>query len=338
MIQEPTVHDPADDISMERAAPRAAARVEVACPLCGYDQSGAIAAWRNGNQSPLLGRCSECGLEWLWGDLLHPGKQLPHWFAENPRRWAVLVMVSTWRRALRPRRLWEGVQVTMPIDRGRLVMFAAISMLAAYVVAGGMSAWSSYAFGGWGLVIGGTAQPRAVQAALAAVFPFRFGLYADARAVGVVTLLALVWMLLMPMPFLVLRDSFSRIRVRRVHLLRIGAYSLAPLPLIMLALALLRHSAMWVSTSIGLWTNDPALYWTWWRATHSIVNADWFALFIVAAWLAVFWLRALRRYLRLPNAGAVVAMMMLASLLAAVAIVAYLPGSSLAQQVGSWFV
>lgn len=338
MIHGPELQDPQGDSASEHEVPAATARVEVTCPLCGYDQSGAIAAWRSGNESPLRGRCSECGLDWHWGDLLHPAKQLPHWFAENPRRWAVPVLVSTWRRALRPRRLWDGVLVTMPVHRGRLVMFAAVALLAAYVVAGGMSAWSSYAFGGWGLVIGGAAQSRAVQATVAAVFPFRLGLYPDVRAVGVVTLLALVWMLLMPMPFLVLRDSFSRIRVRRVHLLRIGVYSLAPLPLIMLALALLRHGALLVSRNIGAWTTDPTLYMTWWRVTYSVVNADWIVLLIVAAWLAVFWLRAIRLYLHLPNPRAVVAMIMLASLLAAVAIVAYLPGSSLAQQVGSWFV
>jgi putative effector of murein hydrolase LrgA (UPF0299 family) len=68
-----------------------------------------------------------------------------------------------------------------------------------------------------------------------------------------------------------------------------------------------------------------------------VLVSDWVFVVAVAAWLAVFWSRAIRLYLHLPNPRAVVGMMMLASFLAATAVVAYFPGSTLVQRVAWWF-
>jgi hypothetical protein len=321
------------------ADPVSGVPAEVVCPLCGYDQSGAIAAWRNGNESPLRGRCSECGLDWHWGDLLHPAKQLPNWFAENPRRWAVPVLISTWRRALRPRRFWETVLVTMPVHCGRLVMFAAAALFAAYVVAGALGAWNAYQFGvvGWRMMMGGVTRSAWADIVYAAVLPIE-RVHFDGHAITQVMLVGLVWWLLMPLPFLVLRDSFSRIRVRRVHLLWVWAYSLSSLPLPLFVFVLSRSAARWVQHHIlSSWTFASAGSRAAWEASQMVLVSDWVFVVAVAAWLAVFWSRAIRLYLHLPNPRAVVGMMMLASFLAATAVVAYFPGSTLVQRVAWWF-
>ena len=36
------------------------------CPRCGYDLSGEIATWTEA--CPVRGLCTECGLEFAWGE------------------------------------------------------------------------------------------------------------------------------------------------------------------------------------------------------------------------------------------------------------------------------
>ncbi|MFB3103994.1 MAG: hypothetical protein ACE1ZA_03615, partial [Pseudomonadales bacterium] len=50
------------------------------CPRCGYDLRGAIGTWAD--QCPLHGTCAECGLQFVWAEVLHPEKFEPQWCVE----------------------------------------------------------------------------------------------------------------------------------------------------------------------------------------------------------------------------------------------------------------
>ena len=56
------------------------------CPCCGYDQSGAIAAWNHAasRSCPLRGTCSECGAELWWGDVF---RSVAYFAQDRSRRW-----------------------------------------------------------------------------------------------------------------------------------------------------------------------------------------------------------------------------------------------------------
>jgi hypothetical protein len=82
---------PAETAGIPEAEGRSAAP---ACPRCGYDLSAATFGWRD--SCPLGGRCSECGLEFGWRDVLRPDA-MPWWWIEGARGFrkvaAALVLV-----------------------------------------------------------------------------------------------------------------------------------------------------------------------------------------------------------------------------------------------------
>lgn len=331
----------AEDPSAERAEAAPGAVRGVECPLCGYDQEGALAAFRDAAAWPVQGRCPECGLEWFWGDLLHPGKRLPEWFVESLRRAALPAAVRTWRRALRPRRFWQEMRVPWPVRRGRLVLFAALALVLAYVVAAAAGAWMGYmswagaqmvAAGGLGLGTPG------LEFVLQVVWPVGSGgYYAREGPFGPSVVLALMWLVLMPAPFLLLRDTFMTVRVRRVHLLRIWAYSLAAWPPVVLVCAALQVAVALIRRNLT-WGSPGSMQFMWWELTNIVARADWLVVLLTGVWVGWFWWQAIRVYLRLPHARAVVVMMLIASFLGALAIAAYYPGSELMEQIGYWIV
>lgn len=319
--------------------PEAARAVE--CPLCGYDQEGALASFRGGESCPMRGRCPECGLDWFWGDLLHPAKQIPRWFAENTKRWAVPVLFGTWWRALRPRRFWQQVLVTLPIRQNRLLWFAVVALLMMYLVASVSAALSAFVWNPRMMLVGGVwvTQSDYQAAAWAAIWPIDLGAgyYSNSRPFGPTFFVAVLWFVFMPLPFLVLRDTLMQVQVKRVHLLRICAYSLAALPFITLVYAGVILAATWTQQTVG-WGARGTFQSMVWNAAYFVIRAQWFILVLAGIWLGWFWSRAITQYLHLPNARTVVVLMMIASFLAATVIVAYLPGCSLTDQMGYWLM
>ena len=85
------------------------------CPRCGYDQTGAIASWNREDSPscPLRGRCSECGLEFRWHDVIYADRLIVHGFVEHARgfwqtwRWAWV----TWAWTLWPPVFWRKVRM-----------------------------------------------------------------------------------------------------------------------------------------------------------------------------------------------------------------------------------
>ena len=61
------------------------------CPRFGYHLSAPTLGW--GESCPLGGRCSECGLEFGWRDVLGPDA-MPWWWIEGARGDAMSVTLS----------------------------------------------------------------------------------------------------------------------------------------------------------------------------------------------------------------------------------------------------
>ena len=99
------------------------------CPRCGYDLRGAIGTWTD--QCPLQGTCAECGLQFVWAEVLHPEKYEPQWcveFAPGMRR-IIQTSASTFIRSFWPFGFWRALKMSMPIRWRRLVMYIAILCL-----------------------------------------------------------------------------------------------------------------------------------------------------------------------------------------------------------------
>src|SRR6185369_9522742 len=103
------------DARVERAGVDgpADAAVHVRCPRCGYDQSGAIGAWARAEpaQCPLAGLCTECGLAFVWRDLLNPVHARQDRAIEHARQGLALAFARSLWCAVRPWAIWGWVRM-----------------------------------------------------------------------------------------------------------------------------------------------------------------------------------------------------------------------------------
>jgi hypothetical protein len=78
------------------------------CPRCGYDQRGIVDTWAEA--CPLDGRCSECGLEFAWADVLRPDRQREVRFVEHApastSRFDLRVPLAAWRTLVWSLTIW----------------------------------------------------------------------------------------------------------------------------------------------------------------------------------------------------------------------------------------
>ncbi|MEE8155885.1 MAG: hypothetical protein V3T53_13110 [Phycisphaerales bacterium] len=93
------------------------------CPRCGYDLRGAIGTWAE--QCPLEGTCAECGLQFVWAEVLHPEKFSPLWCVEfvRPRRKFGRACCATFIRSFLPVRFWSALKMSLPIRWWRIVLY-----------------------------------------------------------------------------------------------------------------------------------------------------------------------------------------------------------------------
>jgi hypothetical protein len=102
------------------------------CPRCGYALAGAI-GWCEA--CPLEGRCSECGLAFLWRDVLNPRFNLPGWSAEHGSiaglPWRA---IRTLLKMLQPWRFWRELQMMHEPRWGRIAAFLLVLLPMWYVV------------------------------------------------------------------------------------------------------------------------------------------------------------------------------------------------------------
>ncbi|MBC7834638.1 MAG: hypothetical protein H7Y88_05995, partial [Phycisphaerales bacterium] len=261
------------------------------CPRCGYDLGGVIKAWSA--SCPLEGECSECGLTFAWCDVILGSLRPPKWSFEHAKRWLVWRLERTLARSLTPWRLWRTLRMEHPVRLGRLAVYL-IGALVVYtttlLVLGiaeplvwnavqGRGAWT------W------TQMSRENGAALVvrAIWPYSDRYWSGGSSLdGTAPLLCIISAatMLVPVCFVLLPSTLRSCRVRRVHLVRIGAYSVAGVTAPWL---LLRMIDLFAASGLMV-----PLVW--------VIETKWLAPTGSALWLLFYWPLACRQYLRLPHA------------------------------------
>ncbi len=99
------------------------------CPRCGYDLRGTIGTWAD--QCPLHGTCTECGLQFVWAEVLHPEKFEPQWCIEYaPGRLGVLTgVIKTLGRSLWPWRFFSSLKMSHTVRPRRLALYLVFLLL-----------------------------------------------------------------------------------------------------------------------------------------------------------------------------------------------------------------
>lgn len=301
------------------------------CPRCGYDLSGVVAAWRE--SCPMVGTCSECGLGLDWGETLNPMLRMPKWFVENRKSVAWRGAMRTLPRALLPWRFWGAVRMSFPVAPRRIALFLLLLAACFYATAGVAAALNVYEQRTFPWHAGEIGD---YDELVALFLPF---VYVGSPSFGGNlifngwTAAAGVWFLFVPVAFFLLPTTLRRAKVLPRHLGRAAAYGLVGLVLLLDA-----HLALWVGVE-ALYTKWGRAGWPWlgvysWR----LVRPEWFYPAGSALWLFIWWHAATRRYLRLPNAGAVALALVLLAGLATLLVVASLQLAGATTMLDAWLV
>ena len=274
------------------------------CPRCGYDLSGAIQSWDA--TCPVEGQCSECGLEFHWGDLLHPQRRIPAWFFEHASERRFRRTIATIVRTARPGRFWQDVRLHHGVRVGRIVwtivLLAIFSQVALGLAAGSLNYATAEA---WDSI-----RPRFTptwadfyQPAILPQMPTLWnglsGLSLSFDRGRIAPLIVLAWITPLLL-FLILNDTMRLAKVRWVHLLRVGAYSAVP----MLILVQMDFLIEWLrdynfASSFGTRTAAPTGFPVLPLGTYTFFLRAGVVVFFL--WLAAWWFSAIKLYMRLPR-------------------------------------
>ena len=289
----------------------------VECPRCGYDQRGMMATWTD--SCPLHTTCSECGLQIEWREVLNPLLSSPKWCVETrpPRLVTPRQIIATFLRTFWPWSFWSRLRMTHPIRPRRILLYLVV-LLAVANGAIAMRSWSESIKNVSKSVLplsgpGNTVVKSPLQIGLhAALLPF------SGRSIGAAVVtwrimrsdspldlqydywldlhrpmaLALLGQIVCGLAFAALPISRRRAKVRWRHIVRVTAYGLA----------LLAPIAFLGILDMGL--NSP--YWGW---TSPMGELATLMLRIASVMLLpmafLWWLIAVRRYLKMEHAWAV---------------------------------
>lgn len=295
-----------------------------ACPRCGYDQSGVVVSWAD--RCPLGGVCSECGLDFSWRDVLSPVWTVPQWSFEHCRGWwQVGKHTRTCLHALFFWHFWRAIRMEHPLRSSRLWRHVGAMLLASHLVLAASASWRAWHIAmrvapWWWAGPGSRGRSAAPgeEAARAAADAFLWPYWQvhllgspviwQEHAFGRDGVFLLLWMGATPLGFLVLTETFRRVRVRFVHLWRGLAYSTTVVPVCTMVLVLYRNE--WLAARVDALTGASGF-------GLSAIRGDvsrWLVA-IAAAWHMLFWWAMVRFYLRLPHAEGVTAAMLLISAL-----------------------
>lgn len=327
---------------------KSAEGVERVCPRCGYDLAGQAAAANVGACEELLatddrrGVCSECGLGFLWVDVVDPTRHRLPWLVEHPptsasvtnRRGGYLCRAAaTWVRVLVPWRFWSNVRLETAFSGLRLALWPVALILPIQLV------WS---------VMMGVVRLKYLADTAGGKLPrwnaeyTRYMLDAVATPIGRVhnagsnltfglarpsasTAIPLGISVMMPVLLLVLSRSRAASRVRARHVLRAGVYGLAWTVVWYLAGAC--RTFMALGQELGSWWPLPRVGMRPMSVTipalgvkgSSVLSAPVVVPVSVLAgavwgvWLGLWWWFALRRGLRMEQAWLVWVLLMIAA-------------------------
>ncbi len=311
------------------------------CPRCDYDQQGEIARWESAVPQccPLIGRCTECGLDFQWRLVMRPELQVPSWFVE----------FAEWRRIFRasiltglmsamPWIFWRRVRMEHPIRWARLLCTVSVLIFSAIILTHLASQDRSPIvaellnlvldqFDGQ-TFMGITLEPsfgvRLNTRALHQMWPY--GIPSITQFLSTTDVVVLLSGVLMPAMFLLLPVTLRQCRVRPSHVLRVMLYVT---PWIMLVSNPLMSVVARVLNALN------------WKFGGSLpIDLGWIvttfderlAIVVIPAcgvWLLLGWGFACARYLRLPRPWAVAASLAAISTMASVLIVIIVQPSSL---------
>lgn len=286
-----------------------------ACPRCGYDLSGAVAAWEQ--SCPLTGVCSECGLELEWRRVLNPALTTPQWSFEHARSRRVRRMTATWLHALRPGFFWQRLHMEHEIHPRRLVVFAAVMLLLAHAACALAQAWEVHimASGQWGIVTGQGQQSRALIAR-AAIWPYdRYQSGFGGEFAGMLMGITLCLALGAPLALVVLPDTFRLARVRQLHILRGSAYGLGGAAAAIVLVMLVQGAT--ASVRAMNFGQPPSL----------AVLVNGVILLAALLWYIAWWCLFIGVYLRLPRAWLVAIVTLFLAMLLAFTVAAHIETS-----------
>lgn len=276
-----------------------------ACPRCRYDQSGSIATWQD--SCPVAGQCSECGLTFLWRDVLNEKFRALDGYFEHAPRFSPIKLINTILAVHRPWQFWSKLQMHHRIEWARLISLFLIAtlfvlpiciaawLLAAVVVTQAVSAYTS------GGVYAGPVIENTVWQALRMT---RDSSLNDMfTAAGWAGLWAAAWCLI-PFTLALLPQTRRRCRFHASHVARVAVYSFALVPVLLMirGTALLAlHLWTYVTWTTTFAASPGVTTWIMWldRWWYEVV----FGVQVAIVWW--FWSCALRRYGRVPHAEGV---------------------------------
>ncbi len=296
------------------------ARPPSACPRCGYDQSGIVASWRD--SCPLEGKCSECGLEFAWADVLNPQLAWPRWSFEHARKHLVWSYLCTVFMALLPRRFFAGIRMEHPIRFDRLAMLLVICPIVLYFGFAAIVAAIQYKFYRYNWGTPGPPSFTLADVGKSALWPYADGetlWYALRSPTTLGIALGAPIALLMPLAFLLLPATFRRMKIRVAHVVRVGIYALVA-PAIFWSMLMVVWAA-YETLQVHFYGNFPR-----WLPSESLTG--WMVAGgspLLALWAPYFWWRAGKQYLKLPRSLFVVIMLAIVTGLLTIVLWAYIP-------------
>lgn len=101
------------------------------CLRCGYDLSGAAAAWNHAESTscPMRGTCSECGLEFAWGDVFSPTLGPARGYFENAEGLGLVSALRTWLWTLWPPLFWSYVGMRATRSPWRMLLWLGLVLV-----------------------------------------------------------------------------------------------------------------------------------------------------------------------------------------------------------------
>jgi len=293
------------------------------CPRCGYDLRGTVGARPRARDD--MGTCSECGLEFLWSEVLE-NQVLPAWSIERVEAPLHRTVFSTCGRLFLPWRMWRELGMTQRSRPRRIaapllvilvlvfIGFAACRAVIAAEVHRAQSAsaavpislreailtasftpFSNRSLAGTGNRAWSYPSPRRLHDAFAAARgnAWNSSLEATLNGSGMIVpflSVAIVFQVLCGLSALTVPATLRRFKVRKLHLLRVTLYSLwllAPAA----ALALFFYALAVLGFTPRWLAIVPRAVW-------------WYLLAAVPALTLAHWFYAARVYLRVPHCAA----------------------------------
>jgi hypothetical protein len=310
-----------------------------ACPRCGYDQSGAVAAWDRVEPAccPLSGLCAECGLEFAWRDLLNPVYSRQLRMFEHARRRKVASFLLTWWKAARPWSFWRWVRMEHEVVPRRLFAMSLLGLGLTHLLLVGISGGVGYLLRTWSATSSGTFSYfwaiSAPSALVRAAYPIGVdrsqGEPYDALTMYVtpLELISLETVAIVPFTYVLLRKSLSRARVQRIHLFRIWMCSLIWIPLYIGLAKVVNLGYGFVIISL----DAAGMGSTWLHDLYPVAWGGWMTLAFTVSWLVLWWTMAIRDYLRIRHDFWIGTLMTGLAVLIATIVSLVLPG-------GRWFM